>query len=396
MQRIRVLIAEDDEGAREALSRLLELDEALDVVGAAADAREAAALAAQQPDVALVDVRMPGGGGPEATRRILDRSPSTRILALSAHGDRRTVLEMIRAGARGYIVKGAPGQQIVDNVLRAARGEGVLATEVASGVLGELAGHLEREERETARLRTSLGRVRSVLDGGSIRPVFQPIVDLRSGDVVGYEALTRFDADPPRPPDLWFLEAAEVGLGTELELAALRSALVEAAMLPLEPYVSINLSPETALSRDLLDTLQRLPIHRTVLEITEHAPVTNYVALNAAVGALRQDGGRLAIDDAGAGFASLTHILRLNPEFIKLDVSLTRGIDEDRARRALAKALISFAEEIGATIVAEGIETRAELEALRELEVGFGQGYYLGRPRPLRELDRDLRVDLIA
>jgi EAL domain-containing protein (putative c-di-GMP-specific phosphodiesterase class I) len=127
--------------------------------------------------------------------------------------------------------------------------------------------------------------------------------------------------------------------------------------------------------------------HRVVLEVTEHAPVSDYGRLNGSLGALRARGVRLAIDDAGSGFSSLQHILRLAPDFIKLDMALTRDVDNDLARRALAAALISFAAEIGAVIVAEGIETRAELETLRELGVRFGQGYYLARPEPFPSSD---------
>ena len=393
---IRVLIAEDHDGARETLSQLLLLDDSIHLVGAAGDADEASRFATERPDVALIDVNMPGGGGSAATRGILERSPSTKVLALSAYDDRKSVREMIKAGAVGYIVKGTAGAEILDSIRRAARGEGILSTEVTAGVLEELAERLEREDQQSEHERVLTRRIRSVLEGNALATVFQPIVDLRLGEVVGYEALARFDAEPKRPPDVWFAEATEVGLGAELELAALRAALLAAKQLPQDAYVSVNLSPDTALSRGFVEVLSGATARQAVVEITEHAPVNDYDALRSAVGAMRTDGGRLAIDDAGAGFASLTHILRLNPEFIKLDVSLTRGIDRDRARRALARALISFADEIGATIVAEGIETGGELEALRDLDVGFGQGYYLGRPQPLHALDEGVQLDLIA
>src|SRR5207302_1055710 len=120
-----------------------------------------------------------------------------------------------------------------------------------------------------------------------------------------------------------------------------------------------------------------------VIEITEHAPVEDYDGLNEALRSFRERGGRLAVDDAGAGFSSLRHILRLVPDFIKLDGALTRGIDTDRTRRALGAALISFASEIGVPIIAEGIETQAEVDALRALEVTCGQGFFLGEPGPL-------------
>jgi EAL domain-containing protein (putative c-di-GMP-specific phosphodiesterase class I) len=126
--------------------------------------------------------------------------------------------------------------------------------------------------------------------------------------------------------------------------------------------------------------------NRLVLEMTEHAVVEDYDALQAALAQLRRFGIRVAVDDAGAGFASLRHILSLVPEFIKLDRSLTSGIDSDLPKRALARGLISFAQEIGTSVIGEGVETASELEALRELGVGFAQGYYLGRPVPLDDV----------
>jgi len=136
------------------------------------------------------------------------------------------------------------------------------------------------------------------------------------------------------------------------------------------------------MSERFLDMALTSPASRMVIEITEHAQVDDYAALNEALALLREHKVRLAIDDAGAGFASLQHIIRLAPDFIKLDITLTRGIDEAPVRRALATALISFASEIGAAIIAEGIETRGEFDTLRALGVPFGQGFYLAPPSP--------------
>jgi EAL domain-containing protein (putative c-di-GMP-specific phosphodiesterase class I) len=212
---------------------------------------------------------------------------------------------------------------------------------------------------------------------------FQPIVDLGSREVIGLEALARFDALPYRSPDQWFEEAAAVGLGIELELCAVRRAAAELALLPPDVYLSVNVSPESAVHPDLADILAVAP-QRFVVEVTEHAQVDDYDTLLDGLGRLRDRGVRLAIDDAGAGYSSLRHILRLQPDVIKLDIDLTRNIDIDPARRALAAAFVRFAEEIGSTITAEGVETEAELATLQDLQVGRGQGYLFGRPGPLR------------
>jgi EAL domain-containing protein (putative c-di-GMP-specific phosphodiesterase class I) len=148
-----------------------------------------------------------------------------------------------------------------------------------------------------------------------------------------------------------------------------------------DTYLALNASPETLPSCGELFHDSDPP--QAVIEITEHAAIDNYGALAPVLDALRQDGLRIAVDDAGAGFASLRHALHLSPDFIKLDVSLTRGIDTDPRRRALAAGLIGFANELGAEIIAEGIETKAELTALQELRVSYGQGYYLAKPAPL-------------
>jgi EAL domain-containing protein (putative c-di-GMP-specific phosphodiesterase class I) len=235
-------------------------------------------------------------------------------------------------------------------------------------------------ERDSKRVRTQ-----AVLDAGGPQIVVQPIVDLSSGAVVGGEALSRFSGQPAQGPDTWFADAADVGMGTELELAAVRSALEVLTLTPQDRYLSVNVSPATATSSaffELLADAEALS-RQLVLELTEHEGVSDYAALRTALAPLRARGVRLAVDDAGAGYASLSHILNLRPDIVKLDISLVRDIHEDPARRALVAGLLTFAQEIGACLVAEGIETAHELAALRAVGVTHGQGYYLGCPAPL-------------
>jgi EAL domain-containing protein (putative c-di-GMP-specific phosphodiesterase class I)/CheY-like chemotaxis protein len=380
---IRVLIAEDKDTFRNAIGDLIEGEEDLDLVAAAADAQEAIDLAERlRPDIAMLDVKMPAGGGPRATREIRRRSPNTRIIALSAYEDRSFVLEMLQSGAVGYLVKGTPASEIVDAIKRADQGKGTLSAEVTADVIDELSGQLERQDREAEARRRRLERIKRVVDGPGPNVVFQPIFDLVSLQVVGVEALARFSPDYPGPPDVWFAYAAAVGMLKGLELSAVRSALVHMPDVPTDVWMSVNVSPETATSPEFAEGVG-LHAERLVIEITEHAPVDDYDALNQALTSFRSEGGRLAVDDAGAGFSSLRHILRLAPDFIKLDGALTRGIDTDKTRRALGAALISFASEIGVPIIAEGVETQAEVDALRALEVSCGQGFFLGTPGPL-------------
>ncbi|MHB1517484.1 MAG: sensor domain-containing phosphodiesterase [Acidimicrobiales bacterium] len=239
---------------------------------------------------------------------------------------------------------------------------------------------LGREQEVSRRRRNLEDAVTPLLDGRGLTMVFQPIVDLSHGTIAGFEALARFYAGPLRTPDLWFADAAEVGLGVELEMTAITSALEALPRVPSDAFLSINASAETALSEELSLALSHVDVSRVVLEITEHAAVANYEELSAALRPLRSRGMRLAVDDAGAGVASLHHILELSPELIKMDISLTRGIDANPARMALATALVSFGKATQAVILAEGIETAAEFDTVGKLGVEYGQGYLLGRP----------------
>lgn len=226
----------------------------------------------------------------------------------------------------------------------------------------------------------SRARIQSVLKSEQINTVLQPIVYLRGRKVVGAEALSRFPQTPVRPPNEWFAEAAEVSLGEELELLAIKAAVARLDSLPGNVYLSVNVSPTTVVNASLGICFWGTNWSRIVLEITEHAPVADYAALNGALAPLKKAGARLAVDDAGAGFASLRHILSVAPNIIKLDIEMSRNAVNDRGSRAMVAALVSFARESGAVVVAEGIETNAQLDALRDLGVEYGQGYLLGRP----------------
>ncbi len=221
-------------------------------------------------------------------------------------------------------------------------------------------------------------RIQAVIADAAFTPYFQPIVDLHSGAVVGYEALTRFTDGVP--PDARFGAAVLAGLGIDLELATLRAAITAAsAVLPPVAYLSLNASPGLITSgalRTLLGGVER-PV---ILEITEHVAITDYAALRAELAALGPT-VRLAVDDAGAGYASFRHILELAPDVVKLDIGLIRGIDGDPGRQALLAGMAFFAVKRRIRLVAEGIETGAELEVLRSLAIPFGQGYLLGRPQ---------------
>lgn len=236
----------------------------------------------------------------------------------------------------------------------------------------------ERREKERA-----IHRV--LTEEGLLRPVYQPVVATVGGEVIGVEALSRFALDPLRPPDAWFADAEQVGLGRLLEVEAIRRAVAGAADLTEGVHLSVNASPATLTDPEFLALLRDPDTRadRLVVEITEHAVVDDYELLARAIDDIRRAGARLAIDDAGAGYASLRHILRLRPDIVKLDRSLTADVDRDPARRALAIAIVAFGWEIGATVVAEGVERHEELDELAAIGVAAAQGYLTGRPGPL-------------
>lgn len=219
-----------------------------------------------------------------------------------------------------------------------------------------------------------------MLQQAAFDTAFQPIFDLATNRIAGVECLTRFRSRPYRSPDTWFREAHEIGLGLDLELQTLGAALTGLRIFPSGVFLALNVSPDLVLDRRLAMLLEALDLSRIVLELTEHAPIDDYGAVQRALQPLRGRGLRLAIDDVGAGYASLQHILRLRPEIIKLDLSLTRNVHLCAGRSALVSGLAHFAEAVGAIVVAEGIELEPQLRHLGDLGVALAQGYLLARP----------------
>ena len=242
---------------------------------------------------------------------------------------------------------------------------------------GALLGHRIGDSREARRLRSD---IETIIEKRTFTPVFQPIVDVRLGVTVGHEALTRFDDGVA--PDVRFAGAAQVGLGLELEAVTLRAAFAASATLSSSRWLHVNVSPELVLARTELRQILSTSRSRVVLEVTEHAAVGDYLEFRAAIDSLECP-VRLAVDDAGAGFASLRHILELRPAFVKLDVSLIRGLDADPAKRALVAGMRYFARSTQRRLIAEGVETEAEAATLRALDIRLAQGYLFGRPAPI-------------
>ncbi|MHB8335240.1 MAG: PAS domain S-box protein [Acidimicrobiales bacterium] len=248
--------------------------------------------------------------------------------------------------------------------------------------LGSFAGGLIGSQAETARyLDATKTMIHTIIDAKLFHPVFQPVVALDDGSIVGYEALTRFK-DGQRP-DEHFAIAASVDMGVELEVACARAAVHDATRLPSGSWLSLNFSPTVAAGERAHGII--VGADRAVaIEITEHARIDNFDEIRRAVASV--SGCQLFVDDAGAGYAGLHHILELRPDVVKLDISLVRDIDHDPARQALVSGMRHFADLTGTRLLGEGIETAAEAETLRSLGVDLGQGYYFGRPARVEDL----------
>jgi EAL domain-containing protein (putative c-di-GMP-specific phosphodiesterase class I) len=268
----------------------------------------------------------------------------------------------------------------IDGLMRAVQEHLGLQAAYASAAAG-----MERERMAAAALRAIRAPIEAVMARGELMIVYQPIWKLDEARPVGFEALARFPGHEPRSPDQWFSDAAIVGLGEALEVLAVEQALTALTVLPDDIYLTVNVSPHTAPGAALHAVLRRHQLSRIVLEITEHEGVDDIVALKEALSDLRAGGMRLAVDDAGAGYSGLQQILQLRPDVIKLDRFFVSGIAGDPSRRALAAALAEFSNQVGSTIIAEGVEVREELETLRALGFRHVQGYLLGKPQLLAD-----------
>ncbi len=247
---------------------------------------------------------------------------------------------------------------------------------LASSLLGPGLRRRSEQSEEQA-------RIRKIISTRAFRSVFQPIIDMATEEVLGYEALTRFSDGTP--PDRVFQAAAAVGVGLELEAATIGVALEVSKPLPDECFLDINVSPDLVMARKELRALLHRSNAQVVLEVTEHVDVQDYAGLRAAIKTLGKD-VRFAVDDAGAGFASMRHILELAPSHVKLDRGLVARIDADPARQALVAGLVHFAGAIDVMLIAEGVETRAECQTLIGLGVRVGQGFLFGRPAPVGDI----------
>ncbi len=385
MDRIRVLIADDEQTVRESLAGVIGSDPSLEIVGSAQDAQGAIDLAAwRHPDVALLDVRMPGGG-PRAAAEIARLSPTTRVLALSAVEDRDSVLAMIRAGALSYVGKTASNEEILGAIHGTAEGGTRLSPRAVKGVFEAIAETAEGEGASNGNEPSPIDpreQVARIIERRAVELAYQPIADLKTFHVVGVEALPRFRTRPMRPPETWFAEAAKHGSLIDLELVALTAALVRMEALPTDAFLAVSMSPRTASSDRLRDLIRGAEPNRIVLELNEHSAGLDALSTGAR-DELRDGGLRVGVRHAGSGRWGLRHLARLAPDLITVEMSTLREMSADATGHEPVSSIIGFALDIGATVVADGVETDQEAEALRRVGIDLVQGNYLARPGPI-------------
>lgn len=380
--RPRILVVDDDPDSRAVMVAALrdpgwDLVEASDIDGAMT------ALSTGPVEVILLDRHLAEVDGIDFVTS-LSRDPYTStipVILISGLADEASRLAGLRAGALDFLDRSIGADELKAKVVAHTR-YGSRVRQMTA------ANRADADEADDG----SSGFMADLLRGeGGLRihPVFQPVIDLASGRPVGFEGLSRFsDGEPPEPR---FRAAERAGSRVDLELLAVTTQVAAAVDLPAGAWVALNVSPATLHDPRLSQTLS-VATRDIVLELTEHDPVEDYAATRLALAQLPRQPG-LAVDDAGSGYASLAHVLALRPRYVKLDRSWVHGVDTDHARRALIDGVNGFATEMGARVIAEGVETAMELRTLTDMGVALAQGFHLGRPSRDGGVARVIHID---
>jgi len=381
----RVLLVEDNEALAAALTRSLR--KAGYVVEHAADGSDATKLLIEGGFEAVVtDLMLPGTSGMDLLRTIRAYDLDLPVLLMTGHPTMETAIDAVELGALQYLVKPVEIGVLIKAVGRAAEYHRL--------------ARIKREAMRIAGATSTYPGDRAGLEGRFIRALetarmaFQPIVDLKRNVVYGYEALLRSkEPSLPSPPDV--VRAAEQ-LGRTADLGArVRELAVQSfsrvggdAVLFLNVHNNDLLDPALYEMNSVLTPIAS----RVVLEVSEHSPIERIKDARARASVLKFNGFRIAIDDLGAGYAGLTSFITLEPDIVKIDMALIRGIDSSEIRQSLVKSIVELCARLGMGVVAEGVETSAELHAVRMLGCGYAQGFFIGRPSDVFQPIDKLRV----
>jgi EAL domain-containing protein (putative c-di-GMP-specific phosphodiesterase class I)/FixJ family two-component response regulator len=389
-----VLIVDDNPSNVALLSALLD-EQGLFRIYTETDPRQVPRqLAQNDPDLVLLDLHMPNVDGHEVLTQIKLYAAGSFLPVLVLTADTTTTARdrALREGAQDFLTKPIDGVETALRIANLLRTRQLFTTLRQSRLLDQLgAAGDEAAETEVRE------RILSVLRTRGVTPVYQPVVDVHTLTPVGYEGLSRFPGSEHGGPERWFGDAFGVGLGVELEWLAASKVLSHLETLAggadPEPFLAVNMSPASILHLLTHELCDPGLYPRIVVELTEHVPIEDYAAVHTSLAGMREGGSQLAADDLGSGYAGFRHLIRLQPDIIKLDISLVRGIHRSSGQRALASALVAFAADVGARVIAEGVEEAGELETLRDIGVPWAQGYFLGRPAPLPDNPAGAIVD---
>ncbi len=374
-QKRRVLVADDEPSLRTLMDRVLSASGY--EVRLAADGEEArAALASEQFDIVLSDISMPGLGGLELLQVVRDRDLDVPVILITGSPSVETAMQAVQYGALRYLVKPVATQMLLDTLAYAAHvHELARLKREAMAALGKE----QKAATDLAGLAAALTRALATLSMH-----FQPIVSVERRTSHAFEALVRpNEPSLPSPPAL--LEAAEK-LGRVHEVGRVIRERIAAAVtrLPDDVLVFVNLHPHELTDDSLYSALAPLSVHarRAVLEVTERASLHEVPDLRERLAALRGLGYRFALDDLGAGYAGLTSFVQMTPEFVKIDMGLVRDVHQQPNKERVIRSIGALCREMRIAVIAEGVETREERQALTRLGVDLLQGYLFARPQP--------------
>jgi len=371
----RVLLVDDDRLVLRGMQRILNA-EGYTVIVCSNGADALSYIASRDLDAIVTDVAMPRLGGVELLRAVRAQGMDTPVIMATGEPTIASAAAAVEHGAFKYLTKPVTAEDLKSTVSKAIQLHRLAKlrreTVVTLNAYGEGASQgLQRDFNNAIQ---------------SLWPTFQPIVRADDGSLFGYEALLR-TAEPAFPSAPAVLDAAE-RLDALWPLGRIMRERASLAMLDADPqlHLFLNLHPHDLSDPLLLDTASPHCdlASRVVLEVTERAPLDNLAEVNAQIGRLREAGFRLAIDDLGAGYSGLTSFVQLEPEFVKLDMSLVRNVDSNRVKQRLVKSITDVCRDLGLLVVAEGIESEAERDTLIDLRCNLLQGYRFGKPH--REL----------
>lgn len=370
----RVLVVDDDELLARGMKRVL-VAEGYDVITCHNGEEAMRHVATGKLDTIITDVAMPRMTGVGLLRAIREYDRDLPVIMATGEPSIDSAAAAVEHGALKYLMKPVSPEELTRTVQKAIQMNRLARlrreTLATLNAYGEGVGGYGLEENFNKAV-------------ASLWPTFQPIVRADDGELFGYEALLRTD-EPALPTAPAMLDAAE-RLDALWHLGRTMRARAAKAMACSDPHLQLflNLHPRDLTDPQLLDSASPhcSLARRVVLEVTERAPLQNISDAARLVASLREAGFRIAIDDLGAGYSGLTTFVQLEPEFVKLDMSLIRGVDCSRVKRRLIRSITDVCRDMGLLVVAEGVETEDERDTLIELRCDLLQGYLFGRPQP--------------